>query len=479
MYRINPIAVFLGPTLSHAEARDILEAEYYPPAGMGDIYRAMADGVQTILLIDGVFHQAPSVWHRELLDAMAEGITLIGASSMGALRAAELYPFGMLGHGQVFAWYRDGKIEGDDEVALVHGTQDEGFLPISEPLVNIRYTLQQGVRDGALTHADARELAAYAQGLYYPQRSFDALLDSPLARAWTRDRRDALAQYLCAHRVDLKRQDAISALRYCQQQTATSGAGRPATPPPAPSITRMKWELVPALYGQLLTPQGRISGDELLQHARMDERLVSTLRETLTRRCFLLEWARQNAITCPQAHLRAFTELWEREHGVDPQGNWLRANGLLQGTYHRLLAELALADWITQQGPASFISQPEALAEWDDADDSCFILEWARQNGVSCPPDWLVAYAQSRQETGQAGPAGAIADAALVAWIIEQGPEYFGIVWSLDVALVRELQITGIAAQMAAYIASRAAGARNADGIAAPATINEREQAHV
>lgn len=442
MYRVNPIAVFLGPTLSPVEARNILEADYYPPAGMGDVYRAMSHGVQTILLIDGVFHQAPSVWHRELLDAIAEGITLVGASSMGALRAAELSPFGMLGHGQVFAWYRDGVIEADDEVALVHGTHEEGFLPISEPLVNIRYTLQQGVRDGTLTPADARELAAYAQSLYYPQRSYDALLDSPLVRAWPTDKRDVLARYFYTHRVDLKRQDAISALRYCQQQSITPQRALPSCL--HPSVARMKWELVPALYGQLLTPQGRVTGDELLQSMRMDEEQVSALRETLSRRCFLLEWARQNAIACPDAHLSAFTQQWERDHGVDSQGNWLRANGLLRGTYQRLLAERALADWIIRQGPAYFgLSPTEGWTAWHHANGSRFILEWARQNGVSCP-----------------------ADQDPVGWIVEQGPEYFGIIWSLEVALVRESQITGEAAHIAARMAAHTAA-------------SERECAHV
>ena len=42
---------------------------------------------------DGVFHTERSIWHRELLEAVACGIHVIGASSMGALRAAELEPF--------------------------------------------------------------------------------------------------------------------------------------------------------------------------------------------------------------------------------------------------------------------------------------------------------------------------------------------------------------------------------------------------
>ena len=68
-------------------------------ARKGDIYRVIVSGVKTIILIDGVFHSTPSVWQRELLQAMEEGIRVLGASSMGALRAAELHPFSMIGYG--------------------------------------------------------------------------------------------------------------------------------------------------------------------------------------------------------------------------------------------------------------------------------------------------------------------------------------------------------------------------------------------
>src|SRR5580700_7605068 len=97
------IAVFLGPTLPRANAMLALDAVYRPPARRGDIYRALRDGFHTIVLIDGEFHGQPSVWQREIVDALIEGAVVHGASSMGALRAAELHSLGMVGHGQIFA----------------------------------------------------------------------------------------------------------------------------------------------------------------------------------------------------------------------------------------------------------------------------------------------------------------------------------------------------------------------------------------
>ena len=60
---------------------------------------------------------------------------------MGALRAAELHVFGMQGVGRIFEAYRDDSLEDDDEVAVLHAPEEAGFLPLSEPMVNIRTTL--------------------------------------------------------------------------------------------------------------------------------------------------------------------------------------------------------------------------------------------------------------------------------------------------------------------------------------------------
>ncbi len=62
----------------------------------------MEAGYRTLLLIDGYFHQVPSVQHKEILYALHQGLAVFGCSSMGALRAAELADFGMVGIGRVF-----------------------------------------------------------------------------------------------------------------------------------------------------------------------------------------------------------------------------------------------------------------------------------------------------------------------------------------------------------------------------------------
>ncbi len=93
------IIVFCGPTISPEKAQTQLNAEYRPPAKQGDIYLAALTGPKVIVLIDGYFASVPSVWHKEVLYAMSQGVHVYGCSSMGALRAAELEHFGMNGFG--------------------------------------------------------------------------------------------------------------------------------------------------------------------------------------------------------------------------------------------------------------------------------------------------------------------------------------------------------------------------------------------
>src|SRR5438477_3089616 len=93
------IVAFLGPSLPAAEARGFT---VLPPARQGDVWRALRLRPRAIALIDGVFESQPSVWHHEILDALDSGVQVFGGASMCALRAAELYSFGMVGVGRIF-----------------------------------------------------------------------------------------------------------------------------------------------------------------------------------------------------------------------------------------------------------------------------------------------------------------------------------------------------------------------------------------
>jgi hypothetical protein len=211
----HEIVVFLGPSLPHEEARRLLPACYLGPARCGDVLRARRLTPRVIALVDGVFATTPATWHKELLLALEDGIAVFGASSMGALRAAELAPFGMIGLGRIFAAYRDGVYTDDDEVALLHGPAESGYRELSEAMVNIRATVEHAVACDVIDPDSASRIIRRAKDTFYQERSLGAAIDwawagDPHAREPQRLRR-FLAQ---GGRVNQKRLDAMELLRH-------------------------------------------------------------------------------------------------------------------------------------------------------------------------------------------------------------------------------------------------------------------------
>ena len=212
--------IFTGPTLPQEEARAILEADYHPPAARGDFYRAALTAPVAIGLIDGYFEQVPSVWHKEILWAMARGIHVFGAGSMGALRAAELSSFGMQGVGYVFEAFRDGHLQDDDEVAVEHGPAETGYVS-TEAMVNIRATLQAAKAAGILRDETSVRLIAIAKALFFKERSYPRILRLAEDDKIPPDELGALQNWLKRIRIDRKRDDARAMLETMKAFLAT------------------------------------------------------------------------------------------------------------------------------------------------------------------------------------------------------------------------------------------------------------------
>ena len=205
------IAVFLGPSLPADEARALLPgAALLPPARQGDVWRALERRPRAIVLIDGVFESQPSVWHHEILAALDAGVPVLGAASMGALRAAELAAHGMRGVGRIFERYRAGTLVDDSEVALLHADAEHGFRPLTVPLVNVRYAAEAARRRGALTLRDERALLAAAEAIFYQERTWPAVLARADLGGATRARWERFARRGLP---DLKAEDARACLR--------------------------------------------------------------------------------------------------------------------------------------------------------------------------------------------------------------------------------------------------------------------------
>jgi hypothetical protein len=225
----GPAVVFLGPTLPVEVARAVFDAVYLPPAEQGSVVRAvLAYRPRLLVLIDGAFARRPALRHKELLWALAAGVEVWGASSMGALRAAELAGTGMRGHGLVYRWYRATPMADDGEVAVAMAPAELGSAALSVALIDIRLTLRHAERAGVIGREVRSVMLALARAQYFTERGYAALVEA--CRAGRPDlaaQSTAFADWVTAHAVDRKADDAVGLLRHL--------AGRP---PPAASRPR-------------------------------------------------------------------------------------------------------------------------------------------------------------------------------------------------------------------------------------------------
>jgi hypothetical protein len=245
--------IFVGPSLPVQTPSSAARIDFRGPARCGDIVRAVVAGASAIGLVDGVFESARSTWHKEILWALSKGVPVAGAASMGALRAAEMHTFGMIGVGRVFKAFRDGILEDDDEVAVVHAPAELGYGALSDAMVNIRATLSRAERLGVISRVTARQLTAIGKRLFFKDRTFDRLLaegatsfpaDVARLRAW-----------LPVNKVDVKRADARALVRMLDRGVAA--------PHPRPRFVRTKyWDGLVSDLGlrRNLKPRGRILG---------------------------------------------------------------------------------------------------------------------------------------------------------------------------------------------------------------------------
>ncbi len=206
------IILFTGPSLPRpCDVEDRLPIRRLGPAAQGDLLKAALARPRAIILLDGYFEALPAVYHKEILWALSQGIPVYGAASIGALRACELGSFGMIGVGEIFDAFAQFRLEADDEVALIHAPEEVGFANLSEPLVNIRWTLDAAVAAQVVERQLADALVAAARRRFYPDRSFVSLLEDcavldPAAA-------DRLELWLPEGRIDQKNRDALACMQ--------------------------------------------------------------------------------------------------------------------------------------------------------------------------------------------------------------------------------------------------------------------------
>ena len=219
--------LFAGPSLSGSAALATAaatrggELRVFGPAQQGDLPRAVLAGATAIGLVDGLFEQVAAVWHKDILFALSQGVAVLGGASMGALRAAECRPYGMIGVGEVFRLYARGEIEDDDAVAQLHAPAELGYRPITEALVNMEATIGALRNSGAIGADEADRLLHAARRTFFKQRTYPEIIRKA---AFEPGRAAEIARLVQVCRVDIKHQDGLALLAELLALPAARGA---------------------------------------------------------------------------------------------------------------------------------------------------------------------------------------------------------------------------------------------------------------
>ncbi|MFE5539118.1 TfuA-like protein [Streptomyces sp. NPDC056492] len=268
--------VTAGPTLTADEVRRILPAaEVRPPVAADQVLRWGLRPGDRLLIIDGLFLHSRAIRHKELLALIDAGVEVYGASSMGALRAAELAPFGMVGIGSVFRAYRDQEITGDDEVALLHAGPEAGHRALSWALVDLRHAAGHALRTGVIGRDCSALIVDTAARMPFTARDSATVLAAARAHGADPDELDAFRTGYTRGGPRIKRRDAVTALRRLALTTerppAAEGPARGrltylgAPVPLAETVFLRSWRSTPLPEGPRTPEATAVGGEQVLE----------------------------------------------------------------------------------------------------------------------------------------------------------------------------------------------------------------------
>jgi hypothetical protein len=407
-----PIVVFLGPTLSLADAERELPATlatYRGPVAQGDVLRAVERRPAAIAIIDGYFASVPAVWHKEILWALSQGVRVYGASSMGALRAAELHGFGMVGVGKIFEAFRDGEYEDDDEVTIIHGDADSGYQPLSVAMVDLRATFRRAVDEQVIDAATGAALLAHAKDLPYAERSYAAAL-AAIEREGGEARTETLVRlraWLPLHRVAQKRLDAIELLRTLRHRVEVGTLDDDAAAPSFRFEHTDAWEQLAQRSGhrQTTSPLDPRVTQPLLDELRLGAPgAYQAALDGALMRSLVTDEARRHEVTVGEELLgEAARAFFLRKATLTPEQiqSWMAAEQLDETSLTRFLTREAKLHW------ARTLYAADALAHLPDH---------LRATGELIP---LLARARAKRQLPAAANAGFLVEQAeaLLAWL--------------------------------------------------------------
>lgn len=334
--------IFLGPSLDLESARSILaDAIYLPPLRQADLltaldrYRPSAIGI-----IDGYFLQDLSVWHKEILLALRRGVAVYGASSMGALRAAEMAPYGMCGIGWIYQAFATGSLTDDDEVALAHSPAELGYARLSEPMVNVRATLEAAVDRAAISVAERDAAVAAAKAIYFTERNLPRLADAWREAGMDGETVARLEESLRSYYVDIKRLDAIALLQ-------AMAADQPRIPEMRQDLPEPRSISFDTLYHRdrrARSGETEVEMSGIYRHAAIHEPSFESVRYQALNRKLVALLAANLGLVASAEEIEDEARRFRARQSItreEPFRDWLRQNDLTGEEFLALMAEVA------------------------------------------------------------------------------------------------------------------------------------------
>ncbi|HYL81593.1 MAG TPA: TfuA domain-containing protein, partial [Candidatus Acidoferrum sp.] len=296
-------------------------------------------------IIDGYFECVPAVWHKEILWAMTHGIHVYGSASMGALRAAELAPFGMEGVGAIFEGFRDGRLEDDDEVAVAHGPAEMGYRLASVAMVNIRSTLAAAVKERVIPPRTGAAIERIGKRLFYADRTYERLLEDAASEGLPGRELRAFREWLPHGEVNQKRLDALAMLRAMRERLAENREPKRVLYPF--EYTDM-WDHACRHAGRFAraaeNPPDTVVLDRLLDELRLEGEPYGRARREALLRFLAVERAWQQGISITEELLGSTVAAFRRERGLMETSQverWRAEQYLDLGLFERLMEDEA------------------------------------------------------------------------------------------------------------------------------------------
>jgi hypothetical protein len=158
---------FVGPSVVGLDLSHFADIEISKPIRRGSL--AAYRDYDLFLVIDGEFSQSLSVSPKELLALLDSSKTVIGAASMGALRASELDTNGMVGVGWVYERFARARVRKDDDVALCYSPYN--FEPVTVPMCDLEYWFECLESVDRMSRTERLKLSRRLRNIFFADRT--------------------------------------------------------------------------------------------------------------------------------------------------------------------------------------------------------------------------------------------------------------------------------------------------------------------